>query len=163
MILLKFKKTISLDQSQEDLLNLHLSLLENSSLFVDYLGLKPDHDIVSLIFAMASLDPDSTIAVRAANDYSISKTNFSVNMNPELADISNKFKGVPDIKFCHHYFSGNISDVYKNTYELANIQQTRNICTNYYALLHARSSMEFENYEHVFGFLKLFKLGKYIC
>ena len=144
------------------MLNLHLSLLKNSSLFVDYLGLKPDHDIVSLIFAMASLDPDSTIAVRAANDYSISKTNFSVMMNYELATI-NKFKGVPDIKFCHHYFSGNISDIYINTYALANIQQTRNICMNYYSLLHSRSIMEFENDAHVFGFLNLFKLGKYLC
>ena len=143
------------------MLSLHLSLLENSSLFVDYLGLKPDHDIVSLIFAMASLDPDSTISVRAANDYSISKTNFSVMRNYELARI-NEFKGVPDIKFCHHYFSGNISDIYKNTYALANIQQTRNICINYYALEHGRSSMVFENDAHVFGLLNLFKQGKYI-
>ena len=151
-----------MDQSQEDMLNLHLSLLKNSSLFVDYLGLKPDHDIVSLIFAMASLDPDSTIAVRAANDFSISETDFSVNMNPELASI-NKFKGVPDFKFCHHYFSDNISDLYINTYAIVNIQETRNICMNYYSLLHARYIMEFENDEHVFGFLNLFKLGKYFC
>jgi hypothetical protein len=67
-----------LNPSQEDILDTNVSLSENSSLFYNYPGLPPNHDIVSLIFALASQNPDKTIAVRAANEYSISKTYVSV-------------------------------------------------------------------------------------
>jgi hypothetical protein len=156
-----FKKTVDLDPSQEEILKTHLGLLKNSSLFRNYPGLIPNHNSVSLIFALASRDPDTTIAVRAANEYSIQKTNFSVIMNPELATI-NKFKGVGDIKFCRHYFSGNVSDRINKTSGLACYQEMLFICKIYYAVSHPRRGMIFESDPYVFGFLTLFKLGKCI-
>ena len=135
--------------------------MKNSSLFQDYPGLKPNNYIINWIFAMASRDPDTTIAVRAANEYSISKTNFAVRMNPELVYI-NKFKGVADLKFCYYYFPGIVSDKINNTFGLANYKQTSDICMYDYELIHARSKMMFQSDSHVLGFLNLFKKGKYI-
>ena len=135
-------------------------MLKNSSLLIDYLGLEPNNDLLNLIFAMASKDPDATIAARAANEYSFSKTNFTVSMNPELAVI-NTFKPVGDLKFCHHYFPGNISDKINTTYGLANNAQAEGICNKFYGILHPRYSMTFKNDLHVFAFLHLFKQGKY--
>jgi hypothetical protein len=113
-----------------------------------------------LIFALASRNPDKTIAVRAANEYSISKTNFTVIMNPQLTYI-NKLKGVGDMKFCHHYFPGIISDRINSTTGLANFKEASLICQNSYSLIHHRYSMIFKSDPHVYGFLTFFELGNY--
>ena len=110
---------------------------------------------------MASRDPDTTIGVRAANEYSNSKTNFTVRMTQVLAGI-NKFNGVTDLKFCHRYFSGIVSDRLNNTSGLANYRQTSDICMNYYTMLSAKFNMMFQSDSHILGFLNLFKRGKYI-
>ena len=106
---------------------------------------------------MASRSPDSTVAVRAANENSVPFKKNLIIMNGELEWII-KLKGVGDLKNCYHYFSGLMTQFLNDS--KGNFEDLNYICNIKITLTHSRSPPVYRSDSHISVFLRLFTSGK---
>ena len=155
------KDTGSLNSTEQEIFNQHIFLYKNPNLHQNFLdtnfhGLKDGDDVVTLLATMASRSPDSTIAVRAANENSVKFKKTLITMNGELEWII-KLKGVGDLKNCYHYFSGVMTQFLNDS--KGNFDDLNYICNIKITLNYARSPPVYKSDSHISVFLRLFKSG----
>ena len=159
---LKNKDTESLNSTNQEIYQQHLLLYENLSLHQDFLdnnfpGLKNGDDVLTLLATISSRSPDSTVAVRAANELSVPFKKNLIVMNSELQKII-EFKGVADLKNCYHYFSGLMTQYINNL--KGSFYDANYICNFKILLTHATTPPIYWSDSHISVFLRLLTSGK---
>ena len=116
-------------------------------------------DLRGLIAALNSKNPDATIAVKATYEKTI-RTNmdFNVPPNPTLSVIIEREKGVPDLMACQYYFRGNISSRTGSKINLANLDDSANLCHRMASF--PTDIIYLENDSQILRILTFYKTGK---
>jgi hypothetical protein len=125
-------------------------------LSLKFFDLKPEDNLLNFIITLASSNPDSHIAVKAA--YGISAPKFSFPIQPETVRVFGKYrndKEVIDMKNVYSYY------ISQNESHLLNYEDVDLLCAKYTKA--AGLMMTFFSDQHVWDFLTLYKLSKYMA
>ena len=120
-------------------------------------GLKNGDDVLTLLATLSSRSPDSTVAVRAANELSVPFKKNLIVMNDELQKIID-LKGVADLKNCYHYFSGLMTQYIYNL--RGSYYDAMYICNVKIVLTFVTTPPIYLSDSHISVFLRLFTSGK---
>jgi len=115
-------------------------------------------DLIGLLAALISKNPDATIAVKVTYDRTVrNNMDFTVRPNVALTNIMYKLKGVPDLIDCFYYFLGNISSRPGSEANLANSKDSISICIS--LLTFPTNIIRLINDSQIFRILSLRKAG----
>ena len=126
----------------------------NNFLNSKFSGLNPKDNLLNFIITLASSNPDSNIAAKAANDFSTTKLSFSTQQ--EILRVFGTFhynKEVIDLKNILAYY------ISQDDGNLFNYNDIDNLCAQQFQKT-SGLMMAFFSDQHVWDFLTLYKQSK---
>jgi len=122
-------------------------------------------NLLSLLAALTSTNPESTISVRSAYEMSL-KPNIKLYIKKFLKEVKNCGAGnldkcpFTDLKNCILYYAGNSSAIHEGQ-SMVNFDDITNICNEIlYTSVVTPHPIEFISDEHLSIFLSLYKSSK---